>query len=83
MVGAQPYVYTSARPQPEHKIKKPNCFTVDIHCHVHVPEAAEIAEAHFTPDMEPSMLFAGELSRQINQGDGFLGAPGNVTVRTV
>ena len=33
---------------------------------MHDPEAAEIAGAHFTPDMEPSMLFAGELSRQIN-----------------
>ena len=66
MVGAQPYVYTSARPQPEHKVKKPDCFTVDIHCHVHIPEAEEIAEAHFTPDMEPSILFAGELTRRIN-----------------
>ncbi|MEC7490448.1 MAG: amidohydrolase family protein [Pseudomonadota bacterium] len=66
MVGAQPYVFTSARPQPRSQLKKPEAFTIDIHCHVHIPEAAEIAEPHFTPDMEPAILFANEMTRDIN-----------------
>lgn len=66
MAGAQPYVFTSARPQPGSKPKKPDAFTIDIHCHVHIPEAAEIAEPHFTPEMEPAILFANEFTREVN-----------------
>ena len=32
MAGAQPYVFTSARPQPGSAPKKPDAFTIDIHC---------------------------------------------------
>ena len=67
MAGAKPYVYTSARPQPGTPLHKPDAFTVDIHCHVHIPAAAEIAEPHFKPEMEPGILYANELTRQINQ----------------
>lgn len=67
MAGAQPYVYTSARPQPAGKTRKPDAFTVDIHCHVHIQAAAEVAQPHFRADMEPSALFASELTQQINQ----------------
>lgn len=70
MAGAQPYVYTSARPQPGGPPKKPDAFTVDIHCHVHIPAAAGIAEPHFTPEMEPSILFADELTREVNRRQG-------------
>jgi aminocarboxymuconate-semialdehyde decarboxylase len=66
MAGAQPYIFTSARPQPGSKPKKPDVFTIDIHCHVHIPEAAEIAEPHFKPEMEPAILFANEMTREVN-----------------
>ncbi|HCH55747.1 MAG TPA: hypothetical protein DEV64_01535, partial [Rhodospirillaceae bacterium] len=66
MAGAEPYVFTSARPQPGSKPKKPDAFTIDIHCHVHIPEAAEIAEPHFKPEMEPAILFANEMTREVN-----------------
>ena len=67
MAGAQPYVFTSARPRPGGRRPKPDRFTVDIHCHVHIPEAAELAQPHFRPDMEPAIKFAGELSRKVNE----------------
>ena len=66
MAGAQPYVFTSARPQPGSKPNKPDAFTIDIHCHVHIPEATEIADPHFKPEMEPAILFTNEMTREVN-----------------
>lgn len=66
MAGAKPYVHTAARPAPSTPTKKPDAFTVDIHCHVHIPAAHEIAEPHFTPDVEPAARFANELTREVN-----------------
>ena len=67
MAGAQPYVFTAARPQPDAHGPKPDSFTVDIHCHVHIPAAAEIAEPHFRLEFEPALRFAGELSQVVNR----------------
>ncbi len=67
MAGAKPYVFTAARPRPGRRRSGPDRFTIDIHCHVHIPEAADIADPHFTPEMEPAIRFASDLSREINQ----------------
>lgn len=66
MSGATPYVYTAARPAPQGKRKKPDTYTIDIHCHVHIPAAAEVAAPHFRPEFEPAARFASELTRQVN-----------------
>ncbi len=70
MSGVQPYVFTAARPRPGTRRPKPDGFTVDIHCHVHVPEAAEVAEPHFRPELEPALHFANELTREVNRRQG-------------
>ena len=40
---------------------------VDIHCHVHVPAADEMAKHVMTPDREPAARFSNELSRETNR----------------
>ena len=80
MAGAKPYVYTSARPIPSGKHKKPDAFTIDIHCHVHIPAAHEIAEPHFTPDVEPAARFAGELTKTVNAAQNRYRMPHLTTV---
>ena len=65
MTGAQPYVFTAARPRPKQR-RKPDALTVDIHCHVHLPAAADIAEPFFRRELEPAIMFAGKLSREVN-----------------
>lgn len=66
MAGAEPYVFTAARPRPDAHHPKPDSFTVDIHCHVHVQAAAEVAEPHFRTGLEPALHFANELTREVN-----------------
>jgi aminocarboxymuconate-semialdehyde decarboxylase len=40
---------------------------VDIHCHVHVPAAAEMVKHLMTPDREPAGRFSNALSRETNR----------------
>ena len=66
MVGAQPYVFSAARNPSKSAVTKPQCLTIDIHSHVHIPAAAELAQPFFTDDMEPAILFANQMTRKIN-----------------
>lgn len=46
---------------------KPSVRTIDIHTHVQVPKAAELARPHFKPEMDPRMLVQPEESTRYNQ----------------
>ena len=46
---------------------KRGLFTVDIHCHVLSRRAQALAEPHFTQDREPTLVFATDQTRNINQ----------------
>jgi aminocarboxymuconate-semialdehyde decarboxylase len=39
---------------------------VDLHCHMGVPEAAQLAQSHFKPELEPSTKFTTPRSAAIN-----------------
>lgn len=41
--------------------------TVDIHCHVLVPQADELVKPVFTPDKEAAFRFANQMTREINR----------------
>ena len=41
-------------------------LTVDIHCHVHVPECDAMVDGKWTIDQMPMIHFANELTRGIN-----------------
>jgi len=41
-------------------------FTVDIHCHVHTPQADEMVKDVFSLDVDPLFKFAGEKTRAVN-----------------
>ena len=42
-------------------------LVVDIHCHVHSPEADELVRPSFDPQREPLLRFSSEESRRINR----------------
>ena len=42
-------------------------FTVDIHCHLETPEAAELARPHFQPAFEPNLTFVNAESAEVNR----------------
>ena len=46
---------------------KRGLFTVDIHCHVLSRRAQALAQPHFTQDREPTLAFATDQTRDINQ----------------
>jgi len=46
---------------------KPTGIVIDIHSHVSVPEAAEIARPLFRPEMDPRMRFQPEESTRYNR----------------
>lgn len=46
---------------------KPAVRTIDIHSHVQVPAAAEIARPHFRPEMDPRMVVQPEESTRYNR----------------
>ena len=66
MAGAKPYVPTAARPARPNR-KRPDCLTVDIHCHVHVDAAAKIADPHLRPEYEPFMVFTDDATNAVNR----------------
>ncbi len=39
---------------------------IDIHCHMSVPEAADLVQPAFTPESEPALHFTSPASRQVN-----------------
>lgn len=41
-------------------------FAVDLHCHVFVPEAADLVAQAFEPDMDDLYKFANEATREVN-----------------
>lgn len=45
---------------------KPSVVTVDVHSHVFVPESAELARPHFTPDKDPRTFYSSEESKGYN-----------------
>jgi aminocarboxymuconate-semialdehyde decarboxylase len=42
-------------------------FTVDIHCHLHTPEADEMVKGAFKPETEPLFKFSSETTRAVNR----------------
>lgn len=48
-------------------VAKPPTTTIDVHCHVEVPESAHLAQPHFRPEMDPRMLYQPEESTRYNQ----------------
>jgi aminocarboxymuconate-semialdehyde decarboxylase len=42
-------------------------FTVDIHCHVHTPEADALVKPAFNPASEPMAVFANDATRTVNR----------------
>ena len=62
-----PYGPSSALTHPKQKVKKPKTLTVDIHCHLFNPKAAEMAAPHFDISQEPFMKFASELTDEITK----------------
>lgn len=42
-------------------------FTVDIHCHVHTPEADALVKSAFSPAYEPLAAFANDATREVNR----------------
>jgi aminocarboxymuconate-semialdehyde decarboxylase len=42
-------------------------FTVDIHCHLHTPEADELVKDAYRPETEPLVKFANEATRAVNR----------------
>jgi aminocarboxymuconate-semialdehyde decarboxylase len=42
-------------------------FSVDIHCHVHTPAAAEMVKDVWKPETEPTIRFANERTREVNR----------------
>ncbi len=46
---------------------KPGVRTVDVHSHIQVPAAAELAMPHFRPEMDPRMLAQPEESTRYNR----------------
>lgn len=46
---------------------KPPTTTIDVHCHVEVPESAEVAQPYFRPELDPRMLYQPEESTRYNQ----------------
>ena len=46
---------------------KPARRTIDIHSHVTVPAAAELAQPHFRPEMDPRMQVQPAESTRYNQ----------------
>ena len=47
--------------------RKPKSLTVDIHCHYLSARAEAVAAPHFSIDKEPTLAFATDLTRKINQ----------------
>jgi aminocarboxymuconate-semialdehyde decarboxylase len=45
-------------------------WTVDIHCHVHTPRAAELVKEVYRPEVDPSFAFANERTRAVNREQG-------------
>jgi aminocarboxymuconate-semialdehyde decarboxylase len=41
-------------------------FAVDVHCHVYVPEAAELVKDAFDPTMDDLFKFTNEATREVN-----------------
>src|SRR5665811_1252689 len=46
---------------------KPPVVTVDIHSHVQVPQAADLARSHFRPEFDPRMQVQPEESTRYNR----------------
>lgn len=67
-VELRPYGPTAARSHgPKGKDIRPDTVTVDVHCHVHVPEAEEFAKPHFDPQNVSAIRFTNEFSAKVNQ----------------
>lgn len=49
------------------KAHKPPVRTIDIHTHVQVPKAAELASPHFRPEYDPRMVVQPEESTRYNR----------------
>jgi len=48
-------------------IKSENKYlTVDIHCHVHIPEIDQMTEGHWNVDDIPAIKYASDLTRGLN-----------------
>ena len=45
-------------------------FTVDIHCHVHTPEADAMVEGVFSVERDATMRFANERTREVQRQQG-------------
>ena len=41
-------------------------LTVDIHCHVHIPEVDAMVEGYWTGDDVPAIKYASDLTRGLN-----------------
>lgn len=64
----RPYGPTAARRSGRKgKPARPGTTTVDVHCHVHVPEADEAAKPHFDPQAVPAIRFADALTAETNR----------------
>lgn len=67
-VELRPYGPTAARRHGKKgKTVRPDTTTVDIHCHVHVPQADEIAKPHFDPQAVPAIRFSDAGSAEVNK----------------
>jgi aminocarboxymuconate-semialdehyde decarboxylase len=42
-------------------------LTVDIHCHLHVPEADELVKSAFSPQSEPMFVHSNDATREVNR----------------
>ena len=67
-VELRPYGPTAARTHDRKgKDVRPDTTTVDVHCHVHVPEAEEEAKPHFDPQAVPAIRFTNPESAAVNR----------------
>jgi len=48
------------------RVRRPSTTTIDIHCHIVVPEAARLAGPHVDPKQIPLAFFSNSETREIN-----------------
>src|ERR1700761_4365411 len=48
------------------RVRRPSTTTIDVHCHIVVPEAARLAGPHVDPKQIPLAFFADAATREIN-----------------
>ena len=63
MSGRDRYGLTAARDHTQEKAPKPDIATVDIHSHLHIQEAHEIAAPHQDMSQQSFVRFSNELSK--------------------